>query len=50
MILKNCLPLMKVKRKKKVKKNTAKAEKIVGFKLGTKDTKKEKDKNKNNCC
>ena len=38
------------KKEKKVKKNTAKEEKIVGFKLGTKDTKKEKDKNKNNCC
>jgi Ras-related protein Rab-23 len=38
------------KKEKKVKKNAAKAEKIVGFKLGTKDTKKEKDKNKNNCC
>ena len=47
MILKNCHLLMKVK---KVKKNTAKSEKIVGFKLGTKDAKKEKDKNKNNCC
>jgi len=42
-----------IKNKKKDKinqKNIKKEEKIVGFKLGTKDNVKEKDKKSNNCC
>ena len=42
-----------IKNKKKdkiIQKNIKKEEKIVGFKLGTKDNEKEKDKKSNNCC
>lgn len=42
-----------IKNKKKdkiIQKNIKKEEKIVGFKLGTKDNAKEKDKKSNNCC
>lgn len=42
-----------IKNKKKdkiIQKNIKKEEKIVGFKLGTKDNEKEKEKKSNNCC